>query len=196
MTAPESFTSVSRRLSYAFVGVVTLVLLIFAGLAIIIDSAKVSSELEKRLDTALELSTVSLPTPLWNLDNNVVDDFIAALFLDSAIVYAEVVWGDQLISKKSGEDYNSEDSSEFSDPDKFIDQSRDILFEGNKVGTIRLVMSRQSVKREFVLTIIKITSLTVFIIAAIFLTSLLINQLHPSPWETWKHRWIRGATMK
>ena len=176
MTAPESFTSVSRRLSSAFVGVVTLVLLIFAGLAIIIDSAKVSSELEKRLDTALELSTVSLPTPLWNLDNNVVDDFIAALFLDSAIVYAEVVWGEQLISKKSGENYNYEDSSQFSDPDKFIDQSRDILFEGNKVGTIRLVMSRESVKREFILTIIKITSLTVFIIAAIFLTSLLITR--------------------
>ncbi|MGI9535592.1 MAG: ATP-binding protein [Desulfocapsaceae bacterium] len=176
MTAPESFTSVSRRLSTAFVAVVTLVVLVFAVLAIIIDSAKVSSELEQRLETALQLSTVSLPTPLWNLDNNVVDDFIAALFLDSAIVYAEVVWGEQLISRKSSDTYNSENFSDFSDPDKFIDKSRDILFENNKVGTIRLVMTRESVQREFVLTIIKIISLTAFIIAAIFLTSLLITR--------------------
>ena len=176
MNGSDSYKSVSRRLSSAFVGVVTSVLLLFAALAIIVDSKKVSSNLEMRLDNALKLSTVSLPTPLWNLDNAVVDDFIAALFLDSAIVYAEVVWGEQLISSKSAEEFQDENRSDFVDAGRFIDKSRDILFEGNKVGTIRLVMSRESVKRELIITMIKIISLIVFIIAAIFLTSLLITR--------------------
>ena len=176
MNHSDPIRSVSRRLSFAFVGVVTLVLLVFAVLAIIVDSAKVSSELEQRLDNALKLSTVSLPTPLWNLDNTVVDDFLEALFLDQSIVYAEVVWGEQLISSRSGKNYAPDEPSGFSTPDKFIDKSQDILFEGNKVGTIRLVMSRESVKREFIMTIIKIISLTVFIIGAIFYTSLLITR--------------------
>lgn len=176
MNGPNSYKSVSRRLSSAFVGVVTSVLLVFAVLAIIVDSKKVSSELETRLDNALKLSTVSLPTPLWNLDNTVVDDFIAALFLDSAIVYAEVVWGEQLISSRSAENYQGAQPSDFGDVDKFIDKSSDILFEGNKVGTIRLVVSRESVKRELVMTMIKIISLIVFIVAAIFFTSLLITR--------------------
>ena len=175
MKSPDSFTSVSRRLSSAFVGVVTSVLVVFGVVAVIADSAKVSSELEKRLDNALKLSTVSLPTPLWNLDNNVVDDFIAALFLDSAIVYAEVVWGDQLIAAHSAESYSAEEA-DFANRDRFMDKSSDILFEGNKVGTIRLVMSRESIKHELIMTMIKIISLIIFIIAAIFYTSLLITR--------------------
>jgi len=75
------FTSVSRRFSFAFIGVVTLVLFFFAGVVIYVDSSKITSDLEKRLENALQLSQISLPTPLWNLDNTIVDDFVEALFL-------------------------------------------------------------------------------------------------------------------
>jgi signal transduction histidine kinase len=176
MNSPHSFTSVSRRLSSAFVGVVTTVLLIFGVLAVIVDNAKISQELETRLDTALKLSTVSLPTPLWNLDSTVVDDFIGALFLDSAIVHAEVVWGEQLIARHSAELYKDEEEPDFTDTDRFMDKSSDILFEGNKVGIIRLVMSRESVKQELMMTMVKIIALIICIIGAIFYTSLLITR--------------------
>ncbi len=176
MNGSDSFTSVSRRLSSAFVGVVTSVLMVFGVLAIITDNARVSSELETRLDNALKLSTVSLPTPLWNLDNTVVDDFIGALFLDNAVVYAEVVWGEQLIARHSADHYQEDEKPDFTNADKFMDKSSDILFEGNKVGTIRLVMSRESIKQELMITMIKIISLIVFIIVAIFYTSLLITR--------------------
>ena len=172
----DSFTSVSRRFSFAFIGVVTLVLLVFAVMAIILDSTKVNADLEKQIDNALKLSSVSLPTPLWNLDNTVVDDFVGALFLHEAIVYAEVVWGDQLISRKIDDRFSQKDVEHFSDSTQFIDKSTDILFEGNKVGTIRLVMSRDSVKHKFFLNLVRVISLTAFIIFAIFITSLLITR--------------------
>ena len=176
MMVADSYTSVSRRFSFAFIGVVTLVLLVFAVMAIILDSAKVNADLEKQLDNALKLSSVSLPTPLWNLDNAVVDDFVGALFLQEAIVYAEVVWGNQLIARKIDDRFSRKGVDQFSDSTQFIDKSTDILFEGNKVGTIRLVMSRESVRHEFFLNLIRVISLTAFIILAISITSLLITR--------------------
>ena len=178
-TAP-AFRSVSRRFSYAFIGVVTLILLVFAATAIFVDSGRINAELEKRLDNALKLSYISLPAPLWNLDNDIVDDFIEALFLDESIVFAEVVWGGQVISKRVREKFQQKDSSYFKKSSQFIIKMSDILYEGNKVGTIRLAMSRESVKKELIVTVSSIIALTIFIIAAIALTSLVITKRYIS----------------
>lgn len=172
--------SVSRRFSYAFIGVVTLILLLFSGTAIFIDSSRINAELEKRLDNALKLSYISLPAPLWNLDNDVVDDFIEALFLDESIVFAEVVWGNQVISKRVRENFQQRDVLVFRQSSQFIDKISDILYEGNKVGTIRLVMSRESVKKELIVTILGIITLMILIIVAIATTSLVITKKYIS----------------
>jgi len=170
------FTSVSRRFSSAFIGVVTLVLLFFAGIAIYIDGSKINSDLEKRLENALQLSDISLPTPLWNLDKAIVDDFVEALFLDEAMVYAEVVWGEEVISRKVSPDLEIETITGPATHLQYIDKRSDILYEGNKVGTIRLVMSRKSVKSQIALSVLGIVTLTIFIIIAIAVTSFIITQ--------------------
>lgn len=96
-------SSISRRFSFAFISVVTLLLVFFAIVVTYIDSLKINNALEKRLDNALQLAYISLPTPLWNLDNTIVDDFIEALFHDEAMVYAEVTWGQEVIAKGSAQ---------------------------------------------------------------------------------------------
>jgi signal transduction histidine kinase len=179
-TPASKIRSVSRRFSYAFIGVVTLILILFAGTAIFIDSSRINAELEKRLDNALKLSYISLPAPLWNLDNDVVDDFIEALFLDESIVFAEVVWGNQVISKRVREKFQQADASHFKQSSQFIDKISNILYEGNKVGTVRLVMSRESVKKELIVTILRIIALTILIIVAIAMTSLIITKKYIS----------------
>ncbi len=160
--------------------VVTFVLIVFAVTAIFIDSAKINAELEKRLENALQLSYISLPTPLWNLDNDIVDDFIEALFLDKSIVFAEVVWGDKVVSKRVREQFQQKDTSYFRESSQFIDKFTAIFYEGNKVGTIRLVMSRESVKKELIVTTIRIVPLTILIIVAIAITSLIITKKYIS----------------
>jgi len=179
-TPASKIRSVSRRFSYAFIGVVTLILILFAGTAIFIDSSRINAELEKRLDNALKLSYISLPAPLWNLDNDVVDDFIEALFLDESIVFAEVVWGNQVISKRVREKFQQADASHFKQSSQFIDKISNILYEGNKVGRVRLVMSRESVKKELIVTILRIIALTILIIVAIAMTSLIITKKYIS----------------
>jgi len=179
-TPASKIRSVSRRFSYAFIGVVTLILILFAGTAIIIDSSRINAELEKRLDNALKLSYISLPAPLWNLDNDVVDDFIEALFLDESIVFVEVVWGNQVISKRIREKFQKKEASYFRQSSQFIDKISNILYEGNKVGTIRLAMSRESVKKELIVNILGTIALTILIIVAIAITSLIITKRYIS----------------
>ena len=179
-TPASKIRSVSRRFSYAFIGVVTLILILFAGTAIFIDSSRINTELEKRLGNALKLSYISLPAPLWNLDNDIVDDFIEALFLDESIVFAEVVWGNQVISKRVRGKFKQKEAGYFRLSSQFIDKTSNILYEGNKVGTIRLAMSRESVKKELIVTILRIIALTILIIVAITLTSLIITKRYIS----------------
>jgi len=179
-TPASKIRSVSRRFSYAFIGVVTFILILFAGTAIFIDSARINAELEKRLDNALKLSYISLPAPLWNLDNDVVDDFIEALFLDESIVFAEVVWGNQVISKRVREKFQQTDASYFGQSSQFIEKISNIVYEGNKVGAIKLVISRESLKKELTVTILGIIVLTILIIVAIAMTSLTITKKYIS----------------
>jgi signal transduction histidine kinase/methyl-accepting chemotaxis protein len=168
--------SVSGRFSYAFIGVVTLILFIYAGTEIFIDNSKINRALEQKIMRALQLSKISLPTPLWNLDNHIVDDFIEALFLDESMIFAEVIWGNQVISKRAREEYTHIAFSSLRESSLFISMFSDILYEGNKVGIIRLAMSRETVKKELINTILQTICLMVFIIVAITITSLIITK--------------------
>ena len=148
--------------------------------AIFINITGTEKELEKRLDYYLNLSTTSLPKALWNLDNDVVDDFVEALFLDEAIAHAKVLWANQVIIERTRKSFQGTD---FSNPDQssqLIVKVSEIMFEGNKVGTIRIAMSRESVRDELVNNISGIIALTILIIMGISLTSVAITKRYIS----------------
>ena len=84
---PPKTSSISRRFSYTLISIITLLLIAFAAIVILFDVHRIETEMEKRLDNAIMFAENSLPTPLWNLDYMVVNDFVEALFLDESIVY-------------------------------------------------------------------------------------------------------------
>jgi len=183
-TSPRA-SSISRRFSYALIAVVTLLLIAFAAVGILLNITKMESELEARLDNAMRLAQKSLPTPLWNMDNDVVNDFVEALFLDDSIVYTKISWGDQVISQKKRpgfelRPFESAVPPTLSKGSGFIFKSSDIYFEENKVGKILTVMSRSGVRKQAILQIYGIIALTVVIIAAIWLTSIAITRRYIS----------------
>lgn len=172
--------SLSRRFSYALISIVTVFLFSFAAIAILWNIARTEEELTARLDNALKLATISLPTSLWNLDNDVVEDFIGALFLDEDMVYANVLWGDQTITDRKSEKFNEHDFSSPEQPSGFIRRSSTIIFEGSQVGTIQIVFSRDRIKKQLLLQIYGIIAITVVIIVAISLTSIIITRRYIS----------------
>ncbi|MGD8530875.1 MAG: ATP-binding protein, partial [Syntrophobacterales bacterium] len=120
------------------------------------------------------------PLPLWNIDHDVVKDFVKSLFLDKSIVYAKVLWGNLIITERKHNKFQQKDFSYFESSPKFIAKSSDIEYEGQKVGTIQLVMSREIIKKELILNISVIVNLTLFIIIGISATSIFITRRYIS----------------
>jgi signal transduction histidine kinase/DNA-binding response OmpR family regulator/HAMP domain-containing protein len=173
--------SICRRFSYALIGVVTLILFSFATIAIFNNISRASAELEKRLDNVSSLAKTSLSTPLWNFDRDVVANFIEALLADESMVYAQVVWkGQVIVPPKVRREFLNKDISYFADSSQFIVKNIDVSYEGNNVGTLQIAMSRESIKKELRLNILGIITLTILIIAAISLTSIVITRRYIS----------------
>jgi signal transduction histidine kinase len=173
--------SISRRFSYTLIGVVTLLLIAFAAVDVLLDVAKIENELKTRLDNAIELAQKSLPKPLWNLDNDVVNDFVEALFLNESIVHTEVSWRDKMVAERKRPGFRLQQlESPVTNDSVYIAKSSDIFFETNKVGHILIVMSRDSVKKQALLQIYGTITLTVLVIAAIWLTSIVITKRYIS----------------
>ncbi len=173
-------SSISRRFSYALIGVVTLMLVGFAAFAVFFNVSKMEGELEERLNNSLELAQISLPKPLWNVDKDIVRDFVKSLFLDKSIVYAKVLWGNLVITERKHEKFQDKDFSYFESSSTFIARTSDIIYVGQKVGTIQLVMSREIIKKELVVNISVIVNLTLVIIAGISVTSVFITRRYIS----------------
>jgi signal transduction histidine kinase/CheY-like chemotaxis protein/HAMP domain-containing protein len=181
LNSSQKSYSISRRFSYVFISVVTLILFSFAIIAVFTNISRMDAELEKRLDNALNLAKISLPTPLWNLYDGVVNNFIEALFLDESMVYARIIWKSQVIgTPKARKEFQYKDASYFEHSSQFIVKKVDIFHDGINVGTLQLAMSRESIKKEFVLNILGIIALTILIIAAISLMSVVITRRYIS----------------
>ncbi len=87
----DKFYSLGRRFSAILIGVVTILLVLFAAAAIVINLSESEKDLQKRLASTFSLARISLSTSLWNLDHDVINNFIEALFLDESIVYAHII---------------------------------------------------------------------------------------------------------
>lgn len=172
--------SIGDRFSHALIGVVILMLAGFASIAIYLDITKMERDLEKDFSNSLRLAQISLPTAVWNLDNDVVDDIVKSLFLDDSIVFVNVLWGSQSVSKRTRQEFKNKKFSHFKNSSQFLVRTSNIVFEGNKVGTFQLAMSRESVRKEFIYNISGIIFLTILIILGISLTSIFITKRYIS----------------
>ena len=70
---------------------------------------------------------------------------------------------------------------DFVNAPQFMAASQDILYEDKNVGTLQVVMSQHSLQQQFWRNIAGILALTLIVIAAIFLTSMLVTRRYISP---------------
>ena len=177
--------SVSRRFSYAFIGIVTLILITFAAVGIIFNIILIEGKLETRLDKNLKFAQLSLPTPLLNLNNDIVTDFVKALFLDQSIVYIKILRGNKIIVEKNRPGFQLQelDSAQkttlFMGP-KYIVKSSEIRFRDRNLGSIQVVASGESARKQVLWQIYGIVALIILIIVAIWLYGARTGELSQS----------------
>ena len=174
-------TSISRRFSYLLIGIVTILLLVFSAIVVIYHIRGMEADLNTRLEGAISFAKKSLPKPLWNLDYDVVSDVVEALFLNESVVYAKIFLDDHVIIEKS-RPADPAKKNRLSEPDaagnskSLMAREAGIFYEDNKVGTILIKMTREKHRRQLVLQIYGISALTVVIISAIWITTLVISR--------------------
>jgi signal transduction histidine kinase len=178
-------SSISRRFSYALIGIITLLLIAFAAVVILFNISRMEKWMEMRLDNAIMFAQNSLPIPLWNMDYTVVNDFVEALFLDESIVYSKISWKDQLITEKKRPGFQLKKIKlqtplqSLKGPD-LIAKSSNIYFKDSVISEILIVMSREQVKKQVLFQIYSTIALLILIIAAIWLTSIFITRRYIS----------------
>jgi signal transduction histidine kinase/HAMP domain-containing protein len=174
-------TSISRRFSYLLIGIVTILLLVFSAIVVSYHIRVIDADLNTSLEGAISFAKKSLSKPLWNLDDDVVSDVVDALFLNESVVYAKIFLADRVIIEKSRLK-NTARERELSDADAadnqgaLIVREAGILYEDNKVGTILIKMTRERHQRQLRHQIYGITALTVVMISAIWITTLLMTR--------------------
>jgi signal transduction histidine kinase/methyl-accepting chemotaxis protein len=174
-------TSISRRFSYLLIGIVTILLMVFSAIVVSYHIRVIEEDLNTRLENAIRFAQKSLPKPLWNLDFDVVNDVIDALFLNESVVYATIFLDDRIIIEKSRLEDQAQKNTR---PDlggagndkSLIAREAGIFYEDNKVGTILIQMTRKRHQRQLMHQIYGITALTVVIISAIWITTLLMTR--------------------
>ena len=92
--------TVSRGFSYAFIGIVTLILIAFAAVGVVFNIILIEGELDKRLDGVIELARTRLPAPMKNLNDGIINSFVETIFLDASIVYTKISREDQVVIEK------------------------------------------------------------------------------------------------
>ncbi len=179
-TSPK-VSSISRRFSYALISIIALLLIVFTAFVILYDINRIESEMQKRLDNAILFAENSLPTPLWNLDYMVVNEFVEALFLDESIVYLRIWWKNQTIAERARhgiqlENIESEMSPALLKNTELIAKSSDIYFKEKIISKIVIIMSLEKAKNQALYQFYGTIALLVLIIAAIWLTSIFVTR--------------------
>ena len=184
-STPPKVSSISRRFSYALISIIAILLITFTAIVLLYNINRIESEMHKRLDNAILFAENSLPTPLWNLDYMVVNEYVEALFLDESIVYLKIWWKDQIISERDHPDYQlaqtgSDRSNSWLKKSDMIAKSSDIYFKDKKIAKILIIMSLKRVKKQVLYQIYGTITLIILIMVAIWITSILVTRRYIS----------------
>ncbi|MDH3603620.1 MAG: hypothetical protein OEU26_28750, partial [Candidatus Tectomicrobia bacterium] len=157
---PQSQASLSRRFIIALMSVVIILVGLFAAIAISVNMARVEAQLTQRLEDAAALAARGLSTPMWNIDAETITDILKAALASEAMVYVSVVSEDGDMSQQALPAFQDKELDFFERSSRFFVTHFDILRNEEKLGTLRIAISRESVQREVRLNVIGIVSLT------------------------------------
>ena len=118
--------------------------------------------------------------PLWNLDVETINNFADALLLDESLAFVRILSEGQPITTRGRTDYQKKDFSYFSQSSDFLVKAADISYKDRKIGTIQLAVSREDVRSAIRVYTLGIVALTILVILAITLTSVIITRKYIS----------------
>ena len=173
---PTRDNSIAKRFTLAFTAVVTLLLVGFAAVVIGIGNRRMERDLQELLNDTSRLAQVSLVIPLWNLDTDSVVSFAEALLLQNPLVFVEILSNGKQVVLKEGPQVAGQNFASLASSSSFLLKTVDIERDGRTIGTLRLAVSREGLRKAILLQVTGILILITLTIGAIYATSMIITR--------------------
>lgn len=174
MVALRRGKSLSRRFGATLVSVVTAILMLFSAVVGWYNYGRKEAELQRQLGQALRLAETSLPEAVWKLDHRSINDILRAILSNDAVVFAKVLVDDQVVANQVRPEAEGKSLDQFRDASSFLVASAAIRRDGNKVGSLQIVMSKGAIYKELLSTTASVVGLLLLLIIAILCTSMVI----------------------
>lgn len=168
--------SLSRRFSYTLTTVVMAILLVFTGGLALFSYSKIEGELKRQLDQTVQFAMTSLPTAIWQLNYNTMNDVLSAILINNTIASVRILAEGTVVASRTSDLYVDKDFSFFEKSPQFLVRSVEVFSSGEKAGIFQVAISRGQIQHELILTVVIVIVLATLLISAILFTSLFISR--------------------
>ena len=156
--------------------VITIIILVLSLILIMYNSFSIRKDINARLNLIVEQSRLNLSNAIWNMELSNIDEHLNSIFLDKDVICIQVFSGSADVVMKVHPDFKNVDFHDLSKLKDFIAKEKKILYNGETIGKVRIIMSTRRVYKQTVgLSIIAILFL-LLIVSAIFYTNHLLSR--------------------
>ena len=163
-TTPKP-TSLGRRFVTAQMLVIAATAVVVAVAILAINSSRLEDRLQHRLDSITNLAKGTLPTSVWHVDSESVQDFLDAVFLDKSVAFVQVATGPEIIASRVRPEFKGLSLASFEGMPGYVTASADIRKYGDWIGTFELAVSTLTIQQEIYFIMVEIMGFGMLAIA-------------------------------
>lgn len=175
-SAIDDSRSLSRRFSATFSLVVITILFVFSLVVVLHNYFELKAELDRQLTDTVELAETSLPTAVWQMDFNSMNDILEAILINDSIASVRILMDDTVAVSKIQPQYSAHDFFFFRDSPEFMVKSQIVYRGGEEVGVFEVAISRAKIRQGVSITVVLVIIQAATLCVAIILTSMLITR--------------------
>jgi PAS domain S-box-containing protein len=168
--SPIGKHSIRRRLSLAIARATLIAAIVIATIFAALDALTVENRFQKRINDLSNLAASSLALPLWNVDLKTVEELLETILLDDAVVSVALMGDGNLKVLRANPGYDSTADMDHSSI-RYHTRETAISFENQKIGMVKLVLTRDDLFDEVLLEILGTLAVIILIALIILIVS-------------------------
>lgn len=171
--------SIGRRFSRVIISVVVVIFSVFSVAIIAYNINRINRDMEQRLSNMLKLSEITMAAAVWQLHYDYLQECASSIFSDDIIVYVGIMddMGQPLVTRVRDR-FHQKPFSFFQQSERFRARESDIVYDGEKIGRVQIVISRKSFYNKLMLNISVAIAGIIFLIIAIVIATLITTRRH------------------
>lgn len=124
------------------VGVLALLFVLFSGAWTLLSKSRLDQQ-QAYLEHLLRLSSLSLATPLWNLDYDAIRTFLDAVMRDPKVAHIDVKSPPDLHLSQSSSPWLASGLQQSDTDPRYIVEKRNIVYHEKIIGQVTIVLSNE-----------------------------------------------------